>query len=156
MKNYYNETVQALKNAKNALDVLKEFHEEQISEQQKNMISQVLEYISQKLINSNFMCKSFSSRHLSLSKMNNSFIFYIHSIGTNTGYPIFAINTTGGIRIFRDLDEWMILTLIEEWEDFKKVFSENIIEKMDEERKNINLELEHIGYINSQLKKWHI
>lgn len=156
MKNYYKETIQSLENAKNALDALKEFHEEQINEQQKIMISQILEYISQKLISSNFMCKSFKTYRLSLFQMNDSFIFYIHKIAPNTRYPIFIINTTGEIEILRVLEEWMILTLIDEWEYFKKVFSENIIEKMDEERKNINSKLEHIGYVNSKLKKWHI
>ena len=50
----------------------------------------------------------------------------------------------------------MMLTLVKEWEGFKKELDLSIKKTMEMRTKSINDKLAHIGYVNEQLSKWHV
>jgi hypothetical protein len=50
----------------------------------------------------------------------------------------------------------MMLTLVKEWEGFKKELDFSIKTTMKMRTKSINDKLAHMGYVNEQLSKWHV
>lgn len=157
MENKYEEVVTSIKRAEEALEILKNFSENQYKEKGDTMLEQILNYIVNTLSNANYMCCSFKYKHLALTKAKNIFIFYIYdNSAIGSGYPAFSITTDGEVNYTIHLSEWMMLTLVKEWDEFKKELDSSIKTAIKERTKSINNQLCHIGYINEQLSKWHV
>ena len=157
MKNKYEEVVTAIRHAEQALEVLKNFSESQYKAKGNTMSEQILDYIVNTLSNADYMCCSFKYKHLALTKAKNIFIFYIYdNSAIGAGYPAFSITTDGEVKYTIHLSEWMMLTLVKEWDGFKKELDFSIKTTIEERTKSINKQLCHIGYINEQLSKWHV
>lgn len=118
MNDQYEVTAAAIKHAEEALKVLNNFTESQYQAKGKTMMEQIIDYITHTLSNANYMCSGCKHYHLALSNMKNYFVFYIYdSIG---GFPAFVITPNGEVKNVCSLSEWMMLTLVKEWEGFKK------------------------------------
>ena len=157
MENKYKEAVTAIRQAEQALEILKNFSENQYKEKGDTMLEQILDYIVNTLSNADYMCCGCKYNHLALSKMKNIFIFYIYDNGViSSGYPVFSVTTDGEVKCTINLSEWMMLTLAKEWDGFKKELDFSIKTTIKERTKSINNQLCHIGYINEQLSKWHV
>ena len=157
MENKYKEAVTAIRQAEQALEILKNFSENQYKGKGDTMLEQILDYIVNTLSNADYMCCGCKYNHLALSKMKNIFIFYIYdNSAIGAGYPAFSVTTDGEVKCTINLSEWMMLTLAKEWDGFKKELDFSIKTTIKERTKSINNQLCHIGYINEQLSKWHV
>ena len=157
MNSKYEATANAIRQAEEALETLKEFTYTQYKAKGATMLDQIIDYISNTLSNANYMFCGNKIGHLALSNMNNRFTFYIYTDGgCCCGYPIFTVYTNGQIFVSRELEEWMMLILVKEWDGFKKDLDDMIKYTMEERTKKINAELSHIGYVNEQLSKWKV
>ena len=157
MGNKYEEVVTAIRHAEQALEVLKNFSESQYKAKENTMSEQILDYIVNTLSKVDYMCCGCKYNHLSLSNMKNNFIFYIYDKSAiSCGYPVFSIATNGEVKYINNLSEWMMLTLVKEWDGFKKELDFSIKTTIEERTKSINKQLCHIGYMNEQLSKWHV
>lgn len=158
MNNQYTATANAIKQAEAALETLKQFTGEQHKAKGTTMLEQIIDYISNALLESNYMFCGNKCGKLALSNFGYKFVFYIYDgrCYCDSGYPIFSIKTNGEIKIHRELDEDMMLTLVKEWDSFKKDLHCMIKFTMEERTKNINNELAHISYITEQFKNWHV
>lgn len=158
--NRYEITANAVRNAEKALETLKEFSNIQYKAKGETMKEQILDYVLNTLSDANYICKDFKYKNISLRKIEteNSFVFYIHDNRglINAGYPIFSIKSNGEFKYIRDLEEWMMLILVKEWNGFKKELDERIKYSLKEHTERINKELMHIGYVNEQLAKWKV
>ena len=144
MNNQYEVTATAIKQAEEALETLKDFSESQYKAKGKTMMEQIIDYITRTLSNADYMFCGCKHYHLALSS----------AIGS--GYPVFSITTNGEVKNVCTLSEWMILTLVKEWGEFKKELDFSIKTTMKMRTKSINDRLAHIGYVNEQLSKWHV
>ena len=158
MNNYYAATAKAIKEAEAALETLTKFTYEHYKAKGATMLEQIANYVADVLADANYMFCGNTYGKLALSNFQNRFMFYIKSGSTycDYGYPIFSIKTNGEIKINRELDEDMMLTLVKEWDDFKKDLHYMIKFTMEERTKSINKQLAHIGYVVEQLEKWHV
>ena len=157
MENKYEEVVTSIRRAEEALEVLKNFSESQYKAKGNTMSEQILDYIVNTLSNVDYMCCGCKYKHLALSKMKNLFMFYIYdNSAIGSGYPIFSVTTNGEVKYAVNLSEWMMLTLVKEWDGFKKELDFSIKITIEERTKSINKQLCHIGYMNEQLSKWHV
>lgn len=157
MKNRYEVASNAIKYAEKALEDLKTFSNTQYEEKGETMLDQIIDYVVNTLSNVNYMCCGFKIQHLALSNMKTKFIFYIYdNSAIGSGYPIFSITTDGDVEYSNDLNEWMMLTLVKEWDGFKKEFDFAIKTTLESRKKYIHDQMCHIGYVNEQLSKWHI
>ena len=156
MNNQYEVTATAIKQAEEALETLKDFSESQYKAKGKTMMEQIIDYITHTLSNANYMCSGCAHYHLVLSKMKNYFVFYIYDNSVIGGYPAFTITHNGEVKNVCSLSEWMMLTLVKEWEGFKKELDLSIKKTMEMRTKSINDKLAHIVYVNEQLSKWHV
>ena len=157
MENKYEEVVASIRQAEQALEILKNFSESQYKVKGNTMSEQILDYIVNTLSNVDYMCCGCKYKHLALSNMKNLFIFYIYdNSAIGSGYPVFSIATNGEVKYVNNLSEWMMLTLVKEWDGFKKELDFSIKTTIEERTKSINKQLCHIGYMNEQLSKWHV
>jgi hypothetical protein len=157
MNNKYEETANAIRQAEAALKTLKEFTGTQYKAKGETMLEQIIDYVSNTLSNANYIFCGNKIGHLALSNMSNRFVFYIYTDrGCCCGYPIFTVYTDGHVFVSRKLEEWMMLILVREWDDFKNDVGRMIKYTMEERTKKINAELSHIGYVNDQLSKWKV
>lgn len=157
MNDQYEVTAVAIRQAEEALKVLNDFSDSQYQAKGKTMMEQIIDYISNVLSNADYMCDGCMHYHLALSRMRNYFVFYIKDKSAiYSEHPIFSITTNGKIKQIDNLSEWMMLTLVKEWEGFKKELDFSIKTTMRMRTKNINDKLAHIGYVNEQLSKWHV
>lgn len=156
MNDQYEVTAVAIKHAEEALKVLNDFTESQYQAKGKTMMEQIIDYITHTLSNANYMCSGCKHYHLALSNMKNHFVFYIYDSSTIGGFPAFVITPNGEVKNVCSLSEWMMLTLVKEWEGFKKELDFSIKTTMKMRTKSINDKLAHIGYVNEQLSKWHV
>ena len=158
MNNQYTATANAIKQAEVALETLKDFTNEQYKAKGTTMLEQIIDYISNALLEANYMFCGNKCGKLALSNMCDRFTFYVYDghYYCDAGYPIFSIKTNGEIKIHRELEESMMLTLVKEWDDFKKDLHYMIKFTMEERTKNINKQLAHIGYVAEQLENWHV
>lgn len=157
MNDQYEVTATAIRQAEEALKVLNDFTESQYKAKGKTMVEQIIDYITHTLSNADYMCGGCTHCHLVLYHMRNDFVFYIHDKSAIcSGQSIFSITTNGEIKNICNLNEWMMLTLVEEWEEFKKELDISIKRTMKVRTKSINDKLAHIGYVNEQLSKWHV
>lgn len=157
MNNQYEVTATAIKQAEEALETLKDFSESQYKAKGKTMMKQIIDYITHTLSNADYMCCGCKYYHLALSNMKNYFVFYIYdNSAISYGYPVFSITTNGEVKNVCNLSEWMMLTLVNEWEEFKKELDFSIKRTIKTRIKSINDKLAHIGYVNEQLSKWHV
>ena len=89
--------------------------------------------------------------------MKNYFIFYIYDDSViGSGHPVFRITDNGEVQNICKLSEWMMLNLVNDWQDFKKELDHAIKITLKERTKNITNQLSHIGYVNEQLKGWRV
>ena len=157
MNNQYEATATAIRQAEESLKVLNDFMESQYKAKGNTMIEQIIDYIANTLSNANYTCCGCKYYHLALSNMGKKFIFYIYDKSAiGCGVPVFSIKTDGEVKKHQDLSEWMMLTLIEEWDGFKENLNFSIKKTMESRTKSINDKLTHIGYVNKQLSKWHV
>lgn len=158
MNNKYKETATAIRHAEEALETLKAFSESQYKAKGETMLEQISDYIANTLTNANYMCCGCKYYHLSLSKFNNEFVFYIYdNSAIGSGYPIFRVTKYGVINKIHDkLPEWMMLTLVNEWSGFKENLNFAIQTTLENRTKSINSALSYIGYVNEQLSKWKV
>jgi hypothetical protein len=158
MNNQYTATANAIKQAEAALETLKDFTNEQYKAKGTTMLEQIIDYISNALLEANYMFCGNKCGKLALSNMCDRFTFYVYDghCYCDAGYPIFSIKTNGEIKIHRELEESMMLTLVKEWDDFKKDLHYMIKFTMEERTKSINKQLAHIGYVAEQLENWHV
>lgn len=157
MSNQYEITAAAIRYAEEALNVLNDFtFTESQQAKGKIMMEQIIDYITHTLSNANYMCSGCKHYHLALSNMKNHFVFYIYDSSTIGGFPAFVITPNGEVKNVCSLSEWMMLTLVKEWEGFKKELDFSIKTTMKMRTKSINDKLAHIGYVNEQLSKWHV
>ena len=157
MNNQYKVTADAIRDAENALNTLKDFTMAQYETKGNTMVEQVADYIKNVLSDANYMCCGAKYYRLALSKRHNSFIFYIYDgSAISYGYPVLTITTNGEAKNIRPLNEWMMLTLVQYWDGFKKELNAAIKLTMKSKTESINNQLAHIGYVNEQLSKWHI
>lgn len=157
MNNQYEVTATAIRQAEEALKVLNDFTESQYKAKGKTMMEQIIDYVSNVLSNADYMCSGCTHCHLTLYHMRDYFVFYIYDKSAIcSGHSIFSIATNGEIKNICNLNEWMMLTLVEEWEEFKKELDVSIKRTMKVRTKSINDKLAHIGYVNEQLSKWHV
>lgn len=155
MNDRYETTAIAVRQAEKALETLKEFSEMQYKAKGKTMLEQIIDYIVNTLSNADYICCGCKYYHLALSNMKSSFVFYIYD-DCDSGYPIFSITKNREVRCNRQLDEQMMLTLVKEWEGFKKELDFSIKVTLKERTRSINNQLYHIGYVNEQLSKWSV
>lgn len=157
MNNQYEVTATAIKQAEEALETLKDFSESQYKAKGKIMMEQIIDYITSTLSNADYMFCGCKHYHLALSNTRKQFTFYIYdNSAIGSGYPVFSITTNGEVKNVCTLSEWMILTLVKEWGEFKKELDFSIKTTMKMRTKSINDRLAHIGYVNEQLSKWHV
>lgn len=157
MENKYEEVVTSIRRAEEALEVLKNFSESQYKAKGDTISEQILDYIVNTLSNVDYMCCGCKYKHLALSNMKNLFIFYIYdNSAIGSGYPVFSVTTDGEVKYVINLSEWMMLTLVKEWDGFKEQLDFSIKTTIKERTKSINNQLCHIGYMNEQLSKWHV
>lgn len=157
MNNQYEVTATAIRQAEEALETLKNFSEEQYKAKGETMMEQIIDYISHKLFEAEYMCCGCKYYHLALSNMGKRFIFYIYdNSAIGSGHPVFSITTNGEVKNVCNLSEWMMLTLVQEWDGFKESIDFSIKTTMKSRTENINRQLAHIGYVNEQLSKWHV
>lgn len=157
MNNQYEVTATAIRQAEEALKVLNDFTESQYKAKGKTMMEQIIDYVSNVLSNADYMCSGCTHCHLTLYHMRDYFVFDIYDKSEIcSGHSIFSITTNGEIKNICNLNEWMMLTLVEEWEEFKKELDVSIKRTMKVRTKSINDKLAHIGYVNEQLSKWHV
>ncbi len=157
MENKYKEAATAIKQAEQALEILKNFSENQYKEKGDTMLEQIIDYIVNTLSNVDYRYCGCKYQHLALSKAKNLFIFYIYDNNAiGSGYPAFSVTTYGEVKHTINLSEWMMLTLVKEWNGFKKELDSSIKTTIKERTKSINNQLCHIGYVNEQLSKWHV
>ena len=153
----YAATANAIKQAEDALETLKEFTGAQYKAKGGTMLDQITDYITTTLYDANYMFCGNKIGHLALSNMKDRFVFYVYTDrGCCCGYPIFTVYTNGHVHRSRELEEWMMLILVKEWDDFKEDLDRMIKYTMEERTKKINAELSHIGYVNEQLAKWQV
>lgn len=157
MINKYETAAIAIRHAEEALKILKEFSEMQYETKGETMIEQIINYIIDTLANADYLCCGCLYRHLALSNMKNHFVFYVYdNSAIGSGYPVFSITKSGEVESIYKLTEWMMLTLINDWDGFKKELDSAIKTTLAERTKNINNQLVHIGYVNEQLAKWRV
>lgn len=157
MSNQYEVTAAAIRQAEKALETLNDFIEVQYEAKGSTMLEQIINYIKNKLSNADYICGRCKYRNIELSHIQGGFTFYIYDCGAiSNGIPVFSIRNNGGITEYRVLSEWMMLTLVREWEGFKEELDNSIKKAMSSCTKSINDKLAHIGYVNEQLSKWHI
>lgn len=160
MNNRYEAAAIAVKQAEAALKTLKDFADKGFQIKGDTMLDQISNYIADVLADANYMCCGCVTRNLSLSTAirKEHFVFYIKescAIG-GMGYPIFTISSKGEIEYHRNLEEWMMLTLIDEWENFKKELDITIKFTLKAHTESINKQIAHIAHVNEQLSKWHV
>ena len=157
MYNRYEETAIAIKQAEKALETLKEFSEMQYEAKGATMSEQIVDYIVGTLSDASYMCGGCKYNHLALSNMKDSFVFYIYDGGAiSSGHPVFSITNDGEIKYINKLGEWMMLTLVKDWDGFKEQLDFTIKTTLKERTRYINNQLSHIGYVNEQLVKWKV
>lgn len=157
MDNRYEVTANAIRQAEDALETLKRFTDIQYKAKGETMLDQIADYIAVTLSDANYMFCGNKYYHLALSNRNDYFVFYIYdNNGCSSGYPIFCVTPSGDIRYYRKLEEWMMLTLVKEWDGFKKDLHSMIKFTMEERTKSINKKLVHIANVHEQLSKWCI
>ena len=157
MINKYETAAIAIRHAEEALKTLKEFSETQYETKGETMIEQITNYIIDTLANADYLCCGCRYHHLALSNMKNYFVFYVYdNSAISSGYPVFSITKSGEIKNICKLAEWMMLTLINDWDGFKKELDFAINTTLAERTKNINNQLVHIGYVNEPLAKWRV
>lgn len=157
MNNRYETTVSAIRHAENALEVLNEFYEMQYKAKGETMLEQIADYIVNTLSDANYMFCGNKYYHLALSNMKDRFVFYIYDNSClGCGYPIFSVTINGEVKYIRELEEWMMVILVKEWDGFKKDLHSMIRFTMEERTKSINRQLSHIGYVNEQLSMWKV
>lgn len=157
MNNRYEETAVAIRYAEEALRTLKEFSEMQYEAKGETMSEQIIDYIVNTLSNANYMCCGCKHKHLALSNLKNSFVFYIYDNSViGCGYPVFSITNNGEIKYINKLTEWMMLALINDWDGFKEELDFAIKTTLKSRTKHISNQLSHIGYMNEQLSKWRV
>lgn len=147
----------AIAQAEEALKSLNGFSQAQYKEKGRTMVEQVSGYIADALSDAKYMCGGCVYRNLALSNMGDRFVFYVYSSGPlRTGSPVFSVSPNGDVNLIRKLDEDMMLTLVRDWDGFKKELGESIKITLRERTRAINAELAHIGYMNEQLEKWSV
>ena len=157
MENRYEMAATSIRQAERALETLKDFSENQYKAKGNTMLEEIVDYIINTLSNADYMYCGCKYYHLVLSNMKKYFVFYVYDTGAiSSGYPIFSITINGEVRHINSLSEWMMITLIKEWDGFKKELDFSIKKTMEERTKFINNQLCHIGYMNEQLSKWHV
>lgn len=157
MNNRYETTAIAVRQAEKALETLKEFSEMQYEAKGETMAEQIVDYIVNTLSNADYMFCGCKHNHLALSKMKDCFVFYIYDNSViGCGYPVFSITNNGEVKYIRKLGEWMMLTLIKDWDGFKEELDFAIKTTLRERTKNINNQLSHIVYVDEQLSKWRV
>lgn len=157
MNNRYEMTAVAIRHAEEALETLKEFSEMQYEAKGETMAEQIVDYIVNTLSNADYMCCGCKHNHLALSNMKDYFVFYIYDNSViGSGYPVFSITNNGEVKYIRKLGEWMMLTLVKDWDGFKEELDFAIKTTLRSRTKNINNQLSHIGYVNEQLSKWKV
>lgn len=157
MNNRYETTAIAVRQAEKALETLKEFSETQYEAKGETMAEQIVDYIINTLSNADYICCGCKHNHLVLSNIKDYFVFYIYDdIIISCGYPIFSITNNGEVKYICKLDEGMMLTLVKDWDGFKKELDFAIKKTLRERTNNINSQLSHIGYVNEQLSKWRV
>ena len=94
---------------------------------------------------------------LVLSNMDDRFVFYVYGNSPlSTGTPVFSILPNGDVDHIFELNKNMMLTLVRDWDGFKKELHASIKITLRERTRAINAELSHIGYVNEQLEKWSV
>lgn len=157
MNNRYEATAIAIRQAEEALKVLKEFSEMQYEAKGETMTEQIVDYITNTLSDTDYMCCGCKYNHLALSNMKDYFVFYIYDNSViGTGYPVFSITNNGEVKYINKLSEWMMLNLIKDWNGFKESLDFAIKTTLKEKTKNINRQLSYIGYVNEQLAQWRV
>lgn len=157
MNNEYKITANAIRHAEEALNTLKDFTTAQYEAKGNTMIEQVADYIKNILSNANYMCCGCKYYRLALSNMKTYFVFYIYDgSAIGSGYPVLLFFQNGKVEAGCGLSEWMMLTLVEYWDGFKKELDTSIKRTMKDETESINKQLAHISYVNEQLSKWHV
>lgn len=157
MNNKYEITATAIKQAEEAFTTLKEFSETQYKAKGETMLEQITDYIAHTLSDANYIYSGCSYGHIALSNMSDHAVFLIYDHSTiSSGTPIFSITYDGKIKNYRELSAWMMLTLVETWDGFKKELNIGIEKALERRIKHINKQLSHIGYVNEQLSKWHV
>lgn len=147
----------AIAQAEEALKSLSGFSQAQYKEKGRTMVEQVSGYIADVLYDAKYMCCGCVYGKLTLSPMNEKFVFYVCESGPlGMSTPVFSVSTNGNVHLIRELDEDMMLTLIREWDGFKRELHASIKITLRERTRAINAELSHIGYVNEQLEKWSV
>lgn len=157
MDNRYTTVATAVTQAEKALKTLVEFHEAQRESKGDNMEAEIIEYIVNTLSCANYLCCGCKYKHLALSRMKSDFIFYIYDDSAiSSGYPVFRVTDNGKVKHICKLSEWMMLALVNDWQDFKEELDHAIKITLKNRTNNITNQLSHIGYVNEQLKGWRV
>lgn len=121
------------------------------------MVEQVSGYIADVLSDAKYMCGGCVYKNIALSNMGDRFAFYVYGSGPlSTGTPVFSVSPNGDVDHIFELNEDMMLTLVRDWDGFKKELGESIKITLRDHTRVINAKLAHIGYVNEQLEKWSV
>ena len=147
----------AIAQAEEALKSLSGFSQAQYKEKGRTMVEQVSGYIADVLSDAKYMCCGCVYGDLALSNMGDRFAFYVYDSGPlSTGTPVFSVSPNGDVDHIFELNKNMMLTLVRDWDGFKKELHASIKITLRERTRAINAELAHIGYVNEQLEKWSV
>ena len=156
MKEYESAAI-AIAQAEEALKSLSGFSQAQYKEKGRTMVEQVSGYIAEVLSDAKYMCGGCVYGDLVLSNMDDRFVFYVYgSSPLSTGTPVFSVSPNGDVDHIFELNKNMMLTLVRDWDGFKKELHASIKITLRERTRAINAELAHIGYVNEQLEKWSV